>query len=97
MSEGYTVEVADEIVGIVVRQEGERGFRFHSAAKEFDALDGLAFVKPAAAQRAAAEFVRLRGQRCAQNRVPLRARVARERDIAVGPRRGSVKAFARAR
>jgi hypothetical protein len=91
MSEGYTVEVADEIVGIVVRQEGERGFRFHSATKEFDALDGLVFVKPAAAQRAAAEFVRLRGQRRAQNRVSARTPVAR------GPRRGSVQAFARAR
>src|SRR5512145_3019384 len=58
MSEGYTVEVADEIVGIIVRQDGERGYRFHSAKKEFDALDGMIFVKPAAAERAAAEFVR---------------------------------------
>ena len=63
MSEGYTVEVADEIVGIIVRQEGERGYRFHSATKEFDALDGMIFVKPAAAERAAAEFVRLRRER----------------------------------
>jgi hypothetical protein len=97
MSEGYTVEVADEIVGIIVRQEGERGYRFHSAMKEFDALDGLVFVKPAAAQRAATEFVRLRGQRRAQDRVSARAQEARERAIARGPRRGSVKAFARAR
>jgi hypothetical protein len=67
MSEAYTVEVADETVGIIVRQEGERGYRFHSAKREFDALDGLVFVKPAAAEQAAVEFVRLRGRARAQN------------------------------
>jgi hypothetical protein len=34
MSEGYTIDGAnDEVAGIVVRYAGERGFRFHSAAK----------------------------------------------------------------
>ena len=57
MSEAYTIDGADdEIAGIVVRYEGERGFRFHSARKAFDALDGHVFVNPAAAQRAAREF-----------------------------------------
>lgn len=57
MSEGYTIEGSgDEIAGIVVRQEGERAYRFHSAARSFDALDGHVFVTPAAAQRAAGEF-----------------------------------------
>lgn len=57
MSEAYTIDGADdEIAGIVVRYTGERGFRFHSARKTFDALDGHVFVNPAAAQRAAREF-----------------------------------------
>ena len=57
MSEGYTIEgPGDEIAGIVVRQDGERSFRFHSAKKDFDPLDGHVFVNPAAAQRAAREF-----------------------------------------
>jgi hypothetical protein len=62
MSEAYTIDGADdEIAGIVVRYTGERGFRFHSARKTFDALDGHVFVNPAAAQRAAREFSRRRG------------------------------------
>lgn len=61
MSEAYTIDGADdEIAGIVVRYTGERGFRFHSARKTFDALDGHVFVNPAAAQRAAREFSRRR-------------------------------------
>jgi hypothetical protein len=61
MSEGYTIDGnGDEVAGIVVRYEGERGFRFHSATKGFDALDGHVFVTPAAAQRAAHEFARTR-------------------------------------
>ena len=64
MSEGYTIDGAnDEVAGIVVRQEGERGFRFHSAAKSYDGLDGHVFVTPAAAQRAAHAFTRARNQR----------------------------------
>jgi hypothetical protein len=64
MSEGYTIDGAnDEVAGIVVRQEGERGFRFHSAARSYDALDGHVFVTPAAAQRAASDFARARGRR----------------------------------
>lgn len=55
MSEGYSIEVADELVGIVVRGEGERVFRFHSAVKEYSALDGHRFAKPEAAERAARE------------------------------------------
>jgi len=60
MSEGYSIEVADEIVGIVVRGEGERAFRFHSAVKEYQALDGHRFAKPEAAERAAREHSTLR-------------------------------------
>lgn len=60
MSEGYSIEVADEIVGIIVRNEGEHGFRFHSAVKDFRALDGAIFFKPAAAERAAREYAAAR-------------------------------------
>jgi len=69
MSEAYTIDgLGDEIAGIVVRHEGERAFRFHSALKAFDALDGHVFVTPAAAQRAARDFVRKRPSR---QRAPL--------------------------
>lgn len=64
MSEGYTIDGPDnEVAGIVVRYEGERGFRFHSAAKAYEALDGHVFVTPAAAQRAARDFARMRTPR----------------------------------
>ena len=55
MSEGYSIEVADELVGIIVRGKDERVFRFHSAVKEYKALDGHVFAKPEAAERAARE------------------------------------------
>jgi hypothetical protein len=64
MSEGYTIDGdRDEVAGIVVRYENERGFRFHSASKAYDALDGHVFVTPAAAQRAARELGRTRAPR----------------------------------
>lgn len=67
MSEGYTIDGTDgEVAGIVVRYAGERGFRFHSAAKNYDALDGHVFVTPAAAQRAARDFGRGRAARTFQ-------------------------------
>ena len=60
MSEGYTIEGhGSEIAGIVVRHEGERGFRFHAAAKAFDALHGHVFATPTAAQRAASDLARV--------------------------------------
>ena len=64
MSEGYTIDGYDnELAGIVVRMDGERGFRFHASDKGFDALDGHVFVTPAAAQRAARDFARDRTRR----------------------------------
>lgn len=64
MSEGYTIDgLGDEVAGIVVRHPGERGFKFHSAAKGFDALNGHVFVSPQAAQRVAREFATLHGSR----------------------------------
>jgi hypothetical protein len=65
MSEGYTIDgLDDEAAGIVVREDGERGFRFHSAHKAFHTLDGHVFATPAAAQRAALDVARhLRNRR----------------------------------
>jgi hypothetical protein len=64
MSEGYTIDgLDDEAAGIVVRYDGERGFRFHSASKVYQALDGHVFATPAAAQRAARDMARIRGTR----------------------------------
>ncbi len=60
MSEGYTVEdVHGETIGIVVRKEGGRGFRFFSSARAFDALDGHIFASAEAAQRAARDIERI--------------------------------------
>jgi hypothetical protein len=71
MSEAYAIDgLGDEIAGIVVRYEGERGFRFHSALEAFDALDGHVFATPAAAQRAAREFAQKRPPRVHRASLP---------------------------
>jgi hypothetical protein len=68
MSEGYTIDgLDDEAAGIVVREDGERGFRFHSAHKIYHALDGHVFATPAAAQRAARDVARHRNRRPSRN------------------------------
>jgi len=57
MSEGYALEdPRGETVGIVVRQKGDRGFRFHASIGAYDALDGRLFATPVAAQRAIKDF-----------------------------------------
>jgi hypothetical protein len=57
MSEGYTVEdTQGETIGIVVRKESGRGFRFFSSTRAFDALDGHIFASAEAAQRAARDI-----------------------------------------
>jgi hypothetical protein len=56
MSEGYAVEVAEELVGVVIREEGERHFTFFTAVKAFDALDGCRFRGPLDAERAARDY-----------------------------------------
>ena len=57
MSEGYTLEDRRGIVaGIVVRQRGEREFRFFSSSTAYGSLDGKMFGSAAAAQRAVRAF-----------------------------------------
>lgn len=64
MSQAYIIEVASNAVGVVVRQEGDRAFHFHSATPSFQALDGRTFETPLQAERAAlAHHARLAGQR----------------------------------
>ena len=57
MSEGFTIEtLRGETAGIVVRWQGERGYRFHAADRKFHALDGHVFATPSAAERAVSDF-----------------------------------------
>ncbi len=63
MSEGYALEDSrGETVGIVVRQKGDRAFRFHASTGAYDALDGHLFATPLAAQRAVSDFSTRRGK-----------------------------------
>ncbi len=71
MSEGYCVETGGEIAGIIVRDKGEHGFRFYSAVKEFNALEGKPFRNPAAAERAVREHAALRSSRASPSRIKL--------------------------
>lgn len=57
MSHGYVIEFQGRDVGLVVRQPGERVFRFHAAQKRVHALDGDAFATPAAAHKAVARHL----------------------------------------
>lgn len=52
-SQAYIIEIGSDAVGIVVREEGEASFRFHSAIGAFNSLDGKRFATAHAAQRAA--------------------------------------------
>lgn len=73
MSQAYIIEVANNAVGVVVRQQGDTAFHFHSASPHFHALDGRTYDTPLAAERAAlAHHARLAGQRAferAQERI----------------------------
>ena len=53
MSDVYVIEVGEVAVGLVARERGDRGYRFHAALKAVFALDGSFFPSPVHAQRAA--------------------------------------------
>lgn len=53
MSDAYVIEVADETVGIVVRLDNEKTFRFHASLPRYYPLDGKIFSAPRDAERAA--------------------------------------------
>lgn len=61
MSHGIIVEFEGRDVGLVVRQAGERVYRFHAATHQVHALDGSVFATPAAANFAVARHLRRTG------------------------------------
>ena len=54
---GYVIEVDDESVGIVVRDDEHSWFRFYAATRKFYPLEQRHFANPHAAQRAAYAIV----------------------------------------
>lgn len=58
MPEGYSIEIAEELVGIVVREAGERSFHFYSAVKDYRSFDGRSFARPELAERALRDHAR---------------------------------------
>jgi len=62
-SQAYIIEIGSDAVGIVVRQEGEASFQFHSAMSAFRALDGKKFATAQAAHRAALDHYGGRSRR----------------------------------
>lgn len=75
-AQAYVIEVADQQVGIVVREQGERVFQFHSAISAVHELDGRPFATPQAAERAAViHLAQRRDHRVAQ--VPKKAPAVR--------------------
>jgi hypothetical protein len=69
MSEGYCIETGGKDVGIIVRDEGERDFRFYSAVKAFNALEGKVFRNPVAAARGVREHAAQRSPRTRRSRI----------------------------
>jgi hypothetical protein len=57
MSDAYVVEVGGQTAGIVVRESTADTFSFFSATQRFNALEGLQFTEPYAAERAARQLV----------------------------------------
>jgi hypothetical protein len=53
MSKSYVIEVGDDQAGIIIREDGEREFRFHAAHNRYNALEGRRFANALLAERAA--------------------------------------------
>jgi hypothetical protein len=58
MPDAYIIEVANQTAGIVVREAHGAAFKFFSAARHFDALEGMAFADPSGAERAASHLLK---------------------------------------
>lgn len=56
MSDARVIEIGEEAVGLVARDE--RGYRFYAATSAFLALEGKVFATTAKAQRAVVDFHR---------------------------------------
>jgi hypothetical protein len=57
MSDAYIVQVGGHTAGIVVRDHAAETFSFFAATHRFNALEGMQFAEPYAAQRAARQLV----------------------------------------
>lgn len=53
MSKSYVIEVGDDQVGLIIREDGERDYQFHAALPDFNALEGRRFADPLLAEHAA--------------------------------------------
>jgi hypothetical protein len=53
MSKSYVIEVGDDQAGVIIREDGEHEFRFHSALDKYNALEGRRFANAFLAERAA--------------------------------------------
>lgn len=53
MSRTYVIEVGDDQAGLIIREDGEREYRFHSAHALYDGLEGRTFANALLAERAA--------------------------------------------
>jgi hypothetical protein len=76
MSDVYLIEVKGRAVGLVARNAGDDGFRFHAAVVATLALDGRTFSSPGAAQHAAKCLMESTRPRPPRPSVPSPARTA---------------------
>ena len=53
MSKFFVIEVGDDQAGVIVREDGERHYRFHAALQRYKALEGRQFADALSAERAA--------------------------------------------
>jgi hypothetical protein len=63
MSKSYVIEVGDDQAGVIIREDGERDYRFHSALGSYDALEGRRFANALLAERAATAHILSRRQK----------------------------------
>jgi hypothetical protein len=57
MSDAYIVQVGGHTAGIVVRDHQAGTFSFFAATHTFNALEGVQFTEPHAAERAARQLI----------------------------------------
>jgi hypothetical protein len=63
MSKSYVIEVGDDQVGVIIREDGEREYQFHAALDRYNALEGRRFANALLAERAAVAHAVSRRQR----------------------------------
>lgn len=68
MADAYVIEIGDEAIGLVVREEQntrQKGaFRFYASSKNFHHLDGRSFPSPQNAKRHVMEVSKRRLKPC---------------------------------